>query len=37
VAGSNDKPEGKPGLIDQVVTGPPVLVGDHVVIVAPTE
>ena len=32
-----DNPAGKPGLIDQVVTGPPVFVGDQVEIAAPTE
>ena len=28
----NDKPVGNPGLIDQLVAAPPVLVGDQVLI-----
>lgn len=32
---SNDKPAGKVPLIDQLVTGPPVLVGDQVGIALP--
>ena len=32
---SNERPAGRVPLIDQLVTGPPVLVGDHVAMALP--